>query len=239
MPTSGAEKKSVLVRLMSVRFHATDEQLRPMGRATSGVTGMRFRGDDSLLSLSVIHEGEDPDVFVVFENGLAKRTPASEYPVKGRATLGVRVAQISERGGDLVGALTVDEDDEVMVVMEKGKIVRSRVDEVHRTKRNTMGVQFAKPDKGDAIVAVARNAEKVGEAEVEELVAGDVETAKVTDGPVAPAAGVDGAGLVDMADIADDAGPGDDVAAGAPEDGTPSDDVPSDETFEDNAGGSE
>jgi len=232
----------VSVKGQSVRFTANDETLRPMGRATSGVTGMKFRNADHLLSMSVVRHGEDPDVFVVFENGLAKRTPASEYPVKGRATLGVRVAQISERGGDLVGALTVDEDDEVMVVMEKGKIVRSRVDEVHRTKRNTMGVQFAKPDKGDAIVAVARNAEKVGEAEVEELVAGDVETAKVTDGSAAAAAGVDGAegvGLVDTADIADDAGPGDDVAAGAPEDGTPSDDVPSDETFEDNAGGSE
>jgi DNA gyrase subunit A len=129
-----------------------------------------------------------------------------------------------------------------MVVMEKGKIVRSRVDEVHRTKRNTMGVQFAKPDKGDAIVAVARNAEKVGEAEVEELVAGEAETAKVTDGSAAATAGVDGvdgAGLVDTADIAADGGPGDDVADGAPEDGTPSDDVPSDETMDDNAGGSE
>jgi DNA gyrase subunit A len=232
----------VSVKGQSVRFTANDETLRPMGRATSGVTGMKFRDSDYLLSMSVVRHGEDPDVFVVFENGLAKRTPASEYPVKGRATLGVRVAQISERGGDLVGALTVDEDDEVMVVMEKGKIVRSRVDEVHRTKRNTMGVQFAKPDKGDAIVAVARNAEKVGEAEVEELVAGDAETAKVTDGSAAAAPDVDGAegaGLVDTADIADDGGPGDDVADGAPEDGTPSDDVPSDETFDDNAGGSE
>jgi DNA gyrase subunit A len=231
----------VSVKGQSVRFTANDETLRPMGRATSGVTGMKFRDSDYLLSMSVVRHGEDPDVFVVFENGLAKRTPASEYPVKGRATLGVRVAQISERGGDLVGALTVDEDDEVMVVMEKGKIVRSRVDEVHRTQRNTMGVQFAKPDKGDAIVAVARNAEKVGEAEVEELVAGEVETAKVTDGTVA-AAGVDGAevvGFVDTADIAADGGPGDDVADGAPEDGTPPDDVPSDETFDDNAGGSE
>jgi DNA gyrase subunit A len=232
----------VSVKGQSVRFTANDETLRPMGRATSGVTGMKFRDSDYLLSMSVVRHGEDPDVFVVFENGLAKRTPASEYPVKGRATLGVRVAQISERGGDLVGALIADEDDEVMVVMEKGKIVRSRVDEVHRTKRNTMGVQFAKPDKGDAIVAVARNAEKVGEAEVEELVAGDAETAKVTDGIGTAAAGVDdaqGTGLVDTADIADDAAPGDDVADGAPEDGTPSDDVPSDETFEDNAGGSE
>ena len=79
-----------------------------MGRATSGVTGMRFRGDDSLLSLSVIHEGEDPDVFVVFENGMAKRSPASDWNAKGRGGLGVAVAKITERNGDLVGALTVE-----------------------------------------------------------------------------------------------------------------------------------
>ncbi len=153
----------------SVRFHATDEALRPMGRATSGVVGMKFRDGDELLSISVVEHGEDPDVFVVFENGLAKRSPASDYPVKGRATLGVRVAQVSERGGDLVGALTVAEDDEVMVVMEKGKIVRSRVDEVRRTGRNTQGVRFAAPDVGDAIVAVARNAERAVEAELENV----------------------------------------------------------------------
>ena len=153
----------------SVRFHATDDALRPMGRATSGVVGMKFRDGDELLSISVVEHGEDPDVFVVFENGLAKRSPASDYPVKGRATLGVRVAQVSERGGDLVGALTVAEDDEVMVVMEKGKIVRSRVDEVRRTGRNTQGVRFAAPDAGDAIVAVARNAERAVEAELENV----------------------------------------------------------------------
>ena len=153
----------------SVRFHANDDALRPMGRATSGVVGMKFRDGDVLLSISVVEHGEDPDVFVVFENGLAKRSPASDYPVKGRATLGVRVAQVSERGGDLVGALTVDEDDEVMVVMEKGKIVRSRVDEVRRTGRNTQGVRFAAPDAGDAIVAVARNAERAVEAELENV----------------------------------------------------------------------
>ena len=148
----------------SVRFHANDDALRPMGRATSGVTGMKFREGDVLMSISVVEHGEDPDLFVVFENGVAKRTPASDYPVKGRAGLGVRVAQVSERGGDLVGALTVDADDEVMVVMEKGKIVRSRVDEIRRTGRNTQGVRFAAPDKGDAIVAVARNNERAVEA---------------------------------------------------------------------------
>ncbi|GAB3580159.1 DNA gyrase subunit A [Calidifontibacter terrae] len=149
----------------SVRFHATDDTIRPMGRSTSGVTGMKFRAGDELLSISVVDEGTDPDLFVVFRNGLAKRTATSEYPVKGRATLGVKVANFSERGGELVGALTVDDGDEVMVVMEKGKIVRSRVDEVRRTGRSTQGVQFATPDKGDTIVAVARNAESDVEAQ--------------------------------------------------------------------------
>jgi DNA gyrase subunit A len=153
----------VSVKGQSVRFTADDDTLRPMGRSTSGVIGMKFRPDDHLLSMSVVVHGSDPDVFVVFENGLAKRTLASEYTAKGRGILGVRVAQLSDRGGDLVGALTVDEEDEVLVVMEKGKIVRSRVDEVRRTGRNTMGVQFATPDKHDSIVAVARNAERVAD----------------------------------------------------------------------------
>jgi DNA gyrase subunit A len=174
----------------SVRFHANDDALRPMGRATSGVVGMKFRDGDELLSISVVEHGEDPDVFVVFENGLAKRSPASDYPVKGRATLGVRVAQVSERGGDLVGALTVDEDDEVMVVMEKGKIVRSRVDEVRRTGRNTQGVRFAAPDTGDSIVAVARNAERAVEAELE-IVADDAPVAVSDDGADSSGAGED------------------------------------------------
>jgi DNA gyrase subunit A len=155
----------VSVKGQSVRFTANDDTLRPMGRSTSGVTGMRFKNGDKLLSMSVIVDGSDPDVFVVFENGLAKRTLASEYTAKGRGILGVRVAQLSDRGGDLVGGLTVDEEDEVLVVMEKGKIVRSRVDEVRRTGRNTMGVQFATPDRGDAIVAVARNADRGIEGE--------------------------------------------------------------------------
>jgi DNA gyrase subunit A len=164
----------VSVKGQSVRFTADDMTLRPMGRSTSGVTGMKFRNGDYLLSMSVIVNGSDPDVFVVFENGLAKRTLASEYTAKGRGILGVRVAQLSDRGGDLVGALTVDGEDEVMVVMEKGKIVRSRVDEVRRTGRNTMGVQFATPDKHDSIVAVARNADR-GIEVVLDSVLGDAE----------------------------------------------------------------
>jgi DNA gyrase subunit A len=171
---------------MSVRFTATDSALRPMGRSTSGVTGMKFKGDDTLLSMSRVPSGiEGIDVFVVFENGLAKRTAITEYRVQGRGGTGIQVAKLSEKGGDLVGALTVTENDEVMVVMEKGKIVRSRVDEVRHTSRSTQGVKFATPDPGDSIVAVARNAESVTEEELEEV--GDLEgtapTAPITTVP--------------------------------------------------------
>jgi DNA gyrase subunit A len=150
----------------SVRFTATDEALRPMGRATSGVTGMKFRGDDHLLAMDVVEVGSAPDVFVVFENGLAKRTPVAQYRLQGRGGLGIKVAKLSDKGGDLVGALTVTEEDEVLVVMERGKIVRSRIDEVRPTGRDTSGVRFAAPDPGDAIIAVARNPERIlGEGE--------------------------------------------------------------------------
>jgi DNA gyrase subunit A len=134
-----------------------------MGRATSGVTGMRFRDGDSVLSMSVLSEGEDPDVFVVFENGMAKRSPASDWNAKGRGGLGVAVAKITERNGDIVGALTVDEDDEVLVIMGKGNIVRMPVDPVTRRGRNTQGMRFANPGPGDSVVAVARNPERTAD----------------------------------------------------------------------------
>jgi DNA gyrase subunit A len=163
----------------SVRFTATDEALRPMGRATSGVTGMKFRGSDHLLAMDVVHADQDVDVFVVFENGLAKRTPVEEYRVQGRAGLGIKVARLSDKGGDLVGALLVSDDDEVLVVMEKGKIVRSRVAEVRATGRDTQGVRFATPDSGDAIIGVARAVEREVE-EVEDVADGvDADAADV------------------------------------------------------------
>ncbi|WP_022917309.1 DNA gyrase subunit A [Ruania albidiflava] len=156
----------------SLRFTATDEALRPMGRATSGVTGMKFRDDDSLLSMTVVRD--DSDLFVVTEGGFGKRTRVSEYRVQGRGGLGIKVANLVEARGDLVGALITDADDEVLVIMEKGKIVRTAVSEVNLTGRTTQGVTFAKPDKGDRIIAITRNLESVAEAEVE---AGDEDAA--------------------------------------------------------------
>lgn len=151
---------------MSVRFTASDDALRPMGRATSGVTGMKFRGDDELLTLDVVRE--DSGVFVVTENGYAKRTPVTEYRVQGRGGLGIKVAKLTEARGDLVGALIVDESDEVMVIMEAGKVVRSAVAEVPAKGRDTMGVVFAKPDAKDKIIAIARNAEAMADDESED-----------------------------------------------------------------------
>ncbi|MEN0129299.1 MAG: DNA gyrase subunit A [Brevundimonas sp.] len=144
----------------SVRFTASDEALRPMGRATSGVTGMRFRDDDELLAADVVRDGSF--LFTVTQGGIAKRTELSveNYAVKGRGILGVRVANLPEANGDLVGALVVDVEDEVLVIMERGKIVRSAVTEVNATGRTTQGVIFAKPDSGDKIIAVARNTER-------------------------------------------------------------------------------
>ncbi|GAB2490403.1 DNA gyrase subunit A [Promicromonospora xylanilytica] len=148
----------------SIRFHADDESIRPLGRATSGVTGMKFREDDELLSAAVVIDGAD--LFVVTEGGFAKRTRISEYRIQGRGGLGIKVANLVEARGDLVGALVTYADDEVLVIMERGKIVRSAVAEVNLTGRNTQGVTFAKPDKGDRIIAVARNAEREDAGEV-------------------------------------------------------------------------
>jgi DNA gyrase subunit A len=151
----------------SVRFTATDDALRPMGRATSGVTGMRFREGDELLAMDVVRDSTPEDVFVVFESGMAKRTAVGQYRVQGRGGYGIKVAKTSERGGDLVGVLLVGDEDEVLVVMQRGKVVRSRVSEVRPTGRDTMGVSFARVDPGDAIIAVARNAERAVEQEID------------------------------------------------------------------------
>ena len=144
---------------MSVRFTADDTALRPMGRATSGVTGMKFREGDQLLSMDVVRDVDDAFVFVVTENGYAKRTPVDQYRVQGRGGLGIKVAKLTDERGLLVGAMIVGSDDEVLVVMERGKVVRSAVSGVPAKGRDTMGVVFAKPDSGDRIIAVARNPE--------------------------------------------------------------------------------
>ncbi|ASE10074.1 DNA gyrase subunit A [Jonesia denitrificans] len=159
MPVNADNDLILISRLgQSIRFTADDASLRPMGRGTSGVIGMKFADGDELLSADVVKD--DADLFVVTDGGFAKRTAISEYRVQGRGGQGVKVAKLVEDRGHLVGALITEQDDEVLVIMEKGKIVRSAVAEVNRTGRNTQGVTFAKPDKKDRIIAVARNVER-------------------------------------------------------------------------------
>ncbi|MBF4631290.1 DNA gyrase subunit A [Clavibacter michiganensis subsp. phaseoli] len=143
---------------MSLRFSADNSALRPMGRSTSGVKGMTFRGDDTLLSASVV--GEQGYVFVVTEGGFAKRTAADQYRVQNRGGMGIKVAKLQDARGDLAGALIVGEEDEILVVLASGKVVRSVVAEVPAKGRDTMGVVFARFADDDRIISLAKNSER-------------------------------------------------------------------------------
>ncbi len=150
---------------MSLRFTATNEALRPMGRATAGVKGMAIKGDDEVLNAAVVTD--QGFVFVVTEGGFAKRTAVDQYRPQNRGGMGIKVAKLSEQRGRLAGGLVCAEDDEVMVVLESGKVVRSGVAEVPAKGRDTMGVVFCRFDEDDRVLAVARNKEQVLEDEVD------------------------------------------------------------------------
>ena len=143
---------------MSICFSADNESLRPMGRDTSGVTGMKFRKGDQLLSARVI--GKAGFVFVVTEGGYAKRTSVDQYRVQGRGGLGIKVAKLDEKRGDLVGSEIVDENDEVLVVLASGKVMRTAANEVPAKGRDTLGVVFARFEEGDAVLSLAKNSER-------------------------------------------------------------------------------
>ncbi|MCP8999909.1 DNA gyrase subunit A [Pseudarthrobacter sp. RMG13] len=197
----------------SIRFTATDDALRPMGRATSGVTGMKFREDDELLAADVVTDGSF--VFVVTEGGYAKRTAVEEYRLQGRGGLGIKVGKYQEERGHLVGALIVQEEDEVLVVMEGGKVVRSSVAGVPAKGRDTMGVIFAKPDKNDRIIEVARNSERGLEGE--ESVDDDVtlaEEAGSPEGSAGSATTAETSPAVESEDASGDAEPNEDYTGG-------------------------
>lgn len=197
----------------SIRFTATDDALRPMGRATSGVTGMKFREDDELLAANVVTDGSF--VFIVTEGGYAKRTAVEEYRLQGRGGLGIKVAKLAEERGDLVGALIVQEEDEVLVVMEGGKVVRSSVAGVPAKGRDTMGVIFAKPDKNDRIIEVARNSERglEGDESPEDDVTLAAEDGS-PEGSAGSAAVAETAPAVESEDASGDAEPNEDYTGG-------------------------
>jgi DNA gyrase subunit A len=143
----------------AIRFHATDEAMRPMGRATSGVIGMRFSDGDRLLGMYAVRDGAD--VLVATGGGYAKRTPVDQYPVQGRGGHGVLTARIVEARGELVGALMVRPEDEVFAITSAGGVIRTAAAEVKQSGRQTMGVRLVNLDSGQSLVAIARNEESL------------------------------------------------------------------------------
>ncbi|MDU7503680.1 MAG: DNA gyrase C-terminal beta-propeller domain-containing protein, partial [Corynebacterium kroppenstedtii] len=145
----------------AMRFTADDDTLRPMGRATAGVKGMRFRGEDALLALTVVRE--DSYLMVATAGGYAKRTKMEEYPTKGRGGLGVATFKYNKKRGKLIGALVVDQDDEIFCITTDGSVVRSNVKDIRPSSRQTMGVRLVHLDKGSELLAIDRNVEDEGE----------------------------------------------------------------------------
>jgi DNA gyrase subunit A len=152
---------------MSIRFSADDETLRPMGRATSGVIGMRFSGDDQLLAMEVVDSSPDStqEILVATDGGFAKRTRVSEYPPQGRGGKGVLTARIVSTRGGLVGAVAVRPEDEVYAITSDGVVIRTQAAEVRRAQRQTMGVRLMNLPEGVSLVAIARNADEPDEQE--------------------------------------------------------------------------
>jgi DNA gyrase subunit A len=174
----------------AIRFRASDETLRPMGRATSGVIGMRFTNGDQLLGMHVVTEGTD--VLVATGGGYAKRTPADQYPLQGRGGLGVVTARIVEARGELIGALMVHPDDEVFAITSAGGVIRTRASEVKLSSRQTMGVRLVNLGEGQSLVAIARNAEASGNGAAVAL-DDDMVTEGETEAEFAGSADVEGA----------------------------------------------
>ena len=211
----------------AIRFPANDEQLRPMGRATSGVTGMKFRAGDELLSLSVIRAGESDEdryVFTVTDGGFAKRTHVSEYREQGRGGLGIKAMKLNSERGSLVGGLVVTDNDEVIAIKASGQITRSAVSEVPVKGRDTMGVKFVGVADDDSVVVIALNPE-VSESDVIED--GEVEDPELADDSVSAGesettedgSDLDATAAAALEDTTDSAESGEDAPAVTTEDG--------------------
>ncbi|WP_431957421.1 DNA gyrase subunit A [Nocardia lijiangensis] len=142
----------------SIRFSATDEALRPMGRATSGVQGMRFNAEDELLSLNVVRP--ETYLLVATSGGYAKRTAIEEYTAQGRGGKGVLTIQFDAKRGTLVGALIVDDEDELYAITSGGGVIRTAAKQVRKAGRQTKGVRLMNLAEGSTLLAIARNADE-------------------------------------------------------------------------------
>lgn len=172
---SSGEDDLLLVsqRGQAMRFSAADDVLRPMGRATAGVKGMRFKDDDELLSMCVTSDGDY--LLVATEGGYGKRTAMEEYPAKGRGGLGVTTLKYQPKRGKLIGALAVNEGDEIMAITSAGGVIRTEVSQIRPSSRSTMGVRLVNLPNGVSLYAIDRNVEDSGEEQAEAIARGEVD----------------------------------------------------------------
>ena len=155
----------------SIRFTADDEQLRPMGRATAGVKGMRFRGDDQLLAMTTVKD--DDFLLVATSGGYGKRTPISEYNPQGRGGMGVMTFKYTPKRGKLIGALAVEEDDQIFAITAAGGVIRTEVNQIRPSSRATMGVRLVDLAEGNELLAIDVNVEDEGEQEATAVAKGE------------------------------------------------------------------
>ena len=155
----------------SIRFTADDEQLRPMGRATAGVKGMRFRGDDQLLAMTTVKDGDF--LLVATSGGYGKRTPISEYNPQGRGGMGVMTFKYTPKRGKLIGALAVEEDDQIFAITSAGGVIRTEVNQIRPSSRATMGVRLVDLAEGNELLAIDVNVEDEGEQEATAVAKGE------------------------------------------------------------------
>jgi len=189
---------------MSVRFTADDDTLRPMGRATSGVIGMRFRSGDHLLAMDTVTTGSY--VVTVTDGGYAKRTPVDEWTPKGRGIYGVRAMKLVEQRGSLVGALVAAEEDELYAIASDGVVIRTRVADIRATGRDTMGVSLMDVSDDNAIVSVARGEASDDSEDDADLEAEGAGTDTAEGDASTPADSADGVGTAESVTVIDQDG---------------------------------
>ena len=159
---NGDELLLVSKKAMSLRFTTDDGSLRPMGRSTSGVIGMKFRDGDELLTMARVdsQSSQGAFVFTATDGGYGKKTPIDEYRLQGRGGIGIKAAKIDEDSrGTLVSALVLEDADEILAITSAGTVMRTPAAEVRQTGRDSMGVRLVNLDEGATLLSVTRNSE--------------------------------------------------------------------------------
>jgi DNA gyrase subunit A len=145
---------------MSLRFSANNDAIRSMGRSATGVIGMKFRSGDELLAMARVNDSDqDLYVFTATDGGFGKKSPLDEYRIQNRGGIGIKAAKVNEDRGGLVGALVINDKDEILAITSNGSVMRTDAAEIRQTGRDSMGVRLVNLDEGVTLLSVTKNGE--------------------------------------------------------------------------------